>query len=307
MEQFKKCNNPKCQQCPRDHFDMNNNNFIGDMPFEESYNEKCPNPREYEYYREEPKYINDQPCYPRDQPCPRQQPCYQREPPCPREQPFYPREQPCMPNKPLCMPNKPPCMPNNPPCMPNKPSCMPNNPPCVPNNPPCMPNRPCHGQEPPRHFQRNEITEDSDIFEPNYSDACVDAENIYNDQFSNDNNCHQHFPNNENQYHQHFPNGQYASETEAYMITDEYLLNYLLRKYKLDKYKLIASIKRAKDHENKMHHMKVFYKNNKFLIVTYRPFSEHWKKFKIWSNGNSNVSKEELQDYYDEYIRSKNG
>lgn len=291
MEQFKKCNNPNCQHCPGD-------KFIDGMIFEESYNEQptsIPPYNEKHFNIREPSCIPNKPIYQRDQPYDSNNSQFQREPPCHPNKPPCSREQLHYPNKPLCLPNKSQCLQNN--------ACYPEEPQYHYQEPYYSRNPHCHPKD--YNFQQNnQITEDNDIFEPNYSDSCMDTENETTDQSAINNN----------QYQRHFPIGKqctqsknplYRQANDEYMISDEYLLNYLLRKYKLDKYKLIASIKKSKDYENKIYIMKTFYKNNKFLINTYKPFIEHWKIFKKWNCGRLDINKEELQDYYEEYVKSR--
>ena len=88
-------------------------------------------------------------------------------------------------------------------------------------------------------------------------------------------------------------------------MTDEYLLDYLLRKYKLDKYKLIASIKKSKENEFKLHVLKDFYKHHKYLIKLCKPLKEQYKIFKQWNCSGMDISREELEDFYEEFIKSR--
>jgi hypothetical protein len=86
-------------------------------------------------------------------------------------------------------------------------------------------------------------------------------------------------------------------------ISDEYLLEYLLMKYKLDKDKLVQSILKSHEHDNKLHVMWEFYKDNKFLIKQSKPLKDHYKVFKQWNCNRIDISREELEDYFDQYVR----
>lgn len=122
--------------------------------------------------------------------------------------------------------------------------------------------------------------------------------NSYLDVFSNDNLYPIRKPANMcDQYTNKIPN--------EFIVTDEYLLDYLLKKYKLDKYKLITSIKKLKEQENKICIMKDFYKYNKNLMISYKPFKEHYKFFKQWNGTCIDVSKMELEDYYEKYVKNE--
>jgi hypothetical protein len=94
---------------------------------------------------------------------------------------------------------------------------------------------------------------------------------------------------------------EFQSYFDDYMITDEYLLNYLLHKYRLDKEKLILSIKRNREKEFKLMIIRNFYEKNK-EIINY-PFPEHWKLFVKFVYCGPNIEKEELEDYYQKYIQ----
>lgn len=87
-------------------------------------------------------------------------------------------------------------------------------------------------------------------------------------------------------------------------ITDEYLLDYLLQKYRLDKRKLIASIIKSREMEFKMDVMKNFYDHNRYLINSHKPISHHYKIFKQFNLDRYDISIEELDDYYEKYIKT---
>ena len=87
-------------------------------------------------------------------------------------------------------------------------------------------------------------------------------------------------------------------------ITDDYLLNYLLRKYKIDKQKLIVMLRKSRESDYKSFVMKKFYKENK--NARNMQFREQYKIFKQWNNSGVYISKEELENYYENHIRCKN-
>ena len=60
-------------------------------------------------------------------------------------------------------------------------------------------------------------------------------------------------------------------------ITDTEILNYLLYKYRLDKHKLIISMKKNRDNEFKVTVMNRFYKENKFIKC--KPIKEQYRFF----------------------------
>jgi hypothetical protein len=90
------------------------------------------------------------------------------------------------------------------------------------------------------------------------------------------------------------------------MITDEYLLNYLLKKYKLDKTKLIASIMKAKHDEMKMEIMRNFYMQHHYLIKVIKPMKEHYRIFREWcADDTIDITKADLESYYENYGKQK--
>lgn len=98
---------------------------------------------------------------------------------------------------------------------------------------------------------------------------------------------------------QHDGTGNYSEycEIPEIIITDKYLLGYLLKKYKLDKNKIIATLKIIKEKEIKLDVIKEFYNRNK--ILSKRPFREHYNLFKQWNDSGFIICEEELESYYD--------
>lgn len=80
------------------------------------------------------------------------------------------------------------------------------------------------------------------------------------------------------------------------VITDEYLLEYLLKKYGLDKTKLINMLKNYKEKEIKADVIKKFYKRNKF--VHYEPFCNHLDIFQKWNDSGFIICADELETYW---------
>ena len=93
-------------------------------------------------------------------------------------------------------------------------------------------------------------------------------------------------------------------DEEDNFVTDAYLLDYLLKKYKIDKQKLIAMIKKNRESEYKYSIMIKFYKDNKNLRKM--PLHKQYKIFKNWNNSGVYITKEELDDYYQDHIKCKN-
>ncbi|XWV26987.1 hypothetical protein QJ857_gp0062 [Tupanvirus soda lake] len=186
-----------------------------------------------------------------------------------------------------------------PPCNVNKEECYNRPPPpreeCY-NRPPLQQQIECCGNRPP-HPPREKCFEpgpNSDMFEPNSSEisACSSEPGPYYK------NIQRHGPN----HHNKIPyNTSLCSDD--FIVTDEYLLDYLLKKYKLDKHKLILSIKKSKENETKLCILRDFYKYNKNLIKICMPIKEQYKIFKKWNGSDINISKEELEDYYENYIK----
>ena len=92
-------------------------------------------------------------------------------------------------------------------------------------------------------------------------------------------------------------------ENNDFIVTDEYLLDYLLKKYKLDKNKLICMIKKMKEHEFKNMVLKDFYDDIDNDYIRDKPIKEQYQLFKQWNYNNIKISKEELENYYDKNIR----
>ena len=100
------------------------------------------------------------------------------------------------------------------------------------------------------------------------------------------------------------PNEYYCDDDlpeRSTCISDEYLLNYLLKKYKLDKQKLIVSIQKNKDNEIKCSIMDKFYRTHH--QIRNRPFREQYRIFKNWNQSEYYICQEELEDYYEKYVR----
>jgi len=89
------------------------------------------------------------------------------------------------------------------------------------------------------------------------------------------------------------------------VVTDEFLLNYLLKKYKLDKIKLINSIIKHREIDAKLCIMRDFYDQNKKILFkpTCKPFKEQYKIFKEWNCSGIYICKEELEDYYENHVK----
>ena len=86
-----------------------------------------------------------------------------------------------------------------------------------------------------------------------------------------------------------------------FVITDEYLLDYLLKKYGIDQHKLVLTIRKNKELEFKKFTLKCFYRENNHIKC--KPIKEQYKVFKNWNCSDIYISKEELEDYYEQYIK----
>lgn len=100
--------------------------------------------------------------------------------------------------------------------------------------------------------------------------------------------------------------GRYSSDDECihpdeFIITDEMLLDYLLKKYQLDKNKLVYSLKKIKENEFKNYILKNFYKKNSFAKC--KPIKEQYRILKKWYRGDIDICKEELDDFYEKNIK----
>lgn len=84
-------------------------------------------------------------------------------------------------------------------------------------------------------------------------------------------------------------------------VSDTELLEYLLQKYHLNKEAVIHSIIKQKEHRFKMNLLKDFY--HQFHKIVYRPIKEQYHVFKEWNYHGPYISREELQDYYEKYIK----
>lgn len=85
-----------------------------------------------------------------------------------------------------------------------------------------------------------------------------------------------------------------------HQITNDDLLDFVLRKYKIDKNKLIHSLIRIREQEHKMCVFHNFYKYNECLIS--KSLKEQYKVFKKWYCGCIPIEKEDFEKYYDKFI-----
>ncbi len=103
---------------------------------------------------------------------------------------------------------------------------------------------------------------------------------------------------------------QYPDETNAPyhsrtvnqdVIDDAYVLNYLLKKFKLDKSKLIHKIRRERRKESKLELIDQFYKTH--TDIGYRKLKKQYQIFSIWNPSDLEVSLAEFEDFYEQYVR----
>jgi len=216
------------------------------------------------------------------------------------EESYPPREQCMPPPREQCMPqHREPCIPPREQCMPqHRESCM--SPPreqCIPQHirnfgksfipPPTDQHNCCHNENfiPPNEMPDSEYSFDGEQnnygpdYEYNLKDAIqMNKVNVeYNQRNFDEPIC------------------------EKFIITDEYLLDYLLKKYKLDKNKLVLLIKKNKETEFKNLTIKDFYKQHK--KIKHKPIKEQYTVLKRWNSSGLPVSKEELEDYHEKYIK----
>lgn len=109
----------------------------------------------------------------------------------------------------------------------------------------------------------------------------------------------------DDKYHRGFDGYPSNHDHNEYLdgdITDEFLLNYLLRRYNLDKYKLINMIKKNRKNETKHLIIQDFYNLHRDLIN--KSLDEQYHIFKKWNDSEFYISKTDLEDYLNEYINS---
>lgn len=94
------------------------------------------------------------------------------------------------------------------------------------------------------------------------------------------------------------------SKYRKFIVTDEYLLEYLLKKYRLEKNKLIHMIENQKKHEYIMSVIEFFYKENK--EIKKKPIKDQYKYFKQWNESGLKISIEDLDNYYENKIKKYN-
>ena len=98
------------------------------------------------------------------------------------------------------------------------------------------------------------------------------------------------------QPHHHPPNIM----PEGATISDAELLDYLLKKYHLNKDAVIHSIIKQKEYRFKLNLMHDFY--HQFKKIGFKPIKEQYRIFKEWNCNGPYISREELQDYYEKYV-----
>ncbi|QGR53758.1 hypothetical protein [Moumouvirus maliensis] len=86
-----------------------------------------------------------------------------------------------------------------------------------------------------------------------------------------------------------------------FIVTDEYLLDYLLKKYRLDKNKLVYTIQEQKKREYKSIIIEFFYKEN--MGIKYKNIKEQYKIFKKWNESGLEISFEDLDNFFEEKIK----
>ncbi|AGC01756.1 hypothetical protein H012_gp709 [Acanthamoeba polyphaga moumouvirus] len=87
-----------------------------------------------------------------------------------------------------------------------------------------------------------------------------------------------------------------------FIVTDEYLLDYLLKKYRLEKNKLIHTIQEQKKREYKSMIIEFFYKEN--VNVKYKNIKEQYKILKKWNESGLEISFEDLDNFFEEKIKN---
>ena len=114
----------------------------------------------------------------------------------------------------------------------------------------------------------------------NYDDCYKDNHEIHNNDEIYDNN------------------DKCGSLTDRIYINDEYLLNYLLSKYKIDKSKLINSIIKSYNNENKKKLVDDFYCKYPDLLTSIKTVKQQYKIFKKWNTTNIFVDINDFDDFY---------
>lgn len=128
---------------------------------------------------------------------------------------------------------------------------------------------------------------------PDYKDNCED---LQHDNFDNSNTdfVTEH-PIHTDKIKLHSVYTEYCNKIPEIVISDEYLLTYMLKKYKVDKQKLISMLKNLKEKEIKTDVIKEFYKRNPEVLK--KQLSEQFKIFKIWNDSGFPIFKDQLECY----------
>lgn len=99
-----------------------------------------------------------------------------------------------------------------------------------------------------------------------------------------------------------------GSDSDSENISDSQLLSFLLRKYSLDKTKLIASLRRTREKRIRNSILEDFYKyRDQYDHPSYRerPIDEHYTVFKKWNRSDVKITKSELEDYFLDHHKNR--
>ena len=93
---------------------------------------------------------------------------------------------------------------------------------------------------------------------------------------------------------------QTNGQPNNYVSNDE-LLHFLLKKYKIDKNNLISYILTTREKKFKITVIQNFYEDNGHLI--HKPIHVQYKLFKQWNSGRIHISKEEFENFHDQFMK----
>ncbi|AKI80467.1 hypothetical protein QJ850_gp232 [Acanthamoeba polyphaga mimivirus] len=100
----------------------------------------------------------------------------------------------------------------------------------------------------------------------------------------------------------YFQKRQYNKPTyHRFEVTDEYLADYLLRKFGLDKEKVVRSIQKNKKDEFKAMILDYFYKENP--KIKHQSINNQYKLFRKWNKSGLKIKIDDLEIYYENKVK----
>jgi hypothetical protein len=193
-----------------------------------------------------------------------------------------------------CNVNQPPCdiqPPCNQPGIPQMPCNM--QPPC---NQPGIPQMPCMQPYPQPPYDRNSACFAGHSFD---EDGChIDTRSFERHHCSTttDGGCGECQPVCRRNWKNH------DTRDCEWKMSDYEILSYLLKKYRLDRRKIEATIIKNRIKESQYELVEEFYKAFPELIGNQRPIDEHYRIFCRWNQTNRHVAMDVLEDYVHEQL-----